>query len=249
MWCAILVNKSEPKADANPGPCMELMRGQWPEGAAEPAQWLVWRLEETLPQLLDLLPLDPAMYTGLKRVHHPDKQRQYIAARLALRTLLDLPTTVAILRQPSGAPRLSSVSHHVSLTHTHGYVAAMAHPSRPVGLDLETRHRPRNPETRHLFMNKQELAEYEARPDILRFLLVWSAKEALYKLYNDSSRGVLSFKEHLHIPLPPNALPPRGVLPTEVSLNGTPITTPLGYEITPDLVITWAISPLPLLQT
>ena len=113
--------------------------------------------------------------------------------RLATRNLLCAMTgddTITIDHEPSGKPflksqfstlnpQISNLNPQISISHTRGFAAAMLSYGVPVGIDIEyisdrvDRIAPR-------FIHPEEKAE-----TTLQRLLLWSAKETVYKLYSE----------------------------------------------------------------
>lgn len=108
-----------------------------------------------------------------------ERTRQWLACRIALRTLID-DNDAELYKDDLGKPHVTG-SQHVSLSHTQQFAVAIAG-HNPVGIDIEeitpriTRIAPR-------FMNSSELEMANGTDNLTILYLVWCAKEALYKLY------------------------------------------------------------------
>ncbi|MGB3548857.1 MAG: 4'-phosphopantetheinyl transferase superfamily protein, partial [Saprospiraceae bacterium] len=82
---------------------------------------------------------------------------------------------------------------HVSISHTHGRSAALAHP-RPCGVDIQ-QIVPKISRLAHKFIRPDETRPtLPDRDSLLYTHLIWSAKEALYKAYG---RRELAFQDNL----------------------------------------------------
>lgn len=135
---------------------------------------------------------------SLAKVHHPEKRLQWLAARHAARQLMPPGVAVAITNNEFGKPELAGADGHVSLSHTDGLAAALYSPRLAAGIDIERLGQPRNFDSRRLFMNEQEQALFAAHPNEKLFLVIWGAKECIYKIFSHRERG-LSFRHHMEV--------------------------------------------------
>ena len=124
-------------------------------------------------------------------ISSPSRKAEQIAWRTALRALTGTEAEVAYL--PSGAPTLTSTTHHISVSHNTKW-AAVAIGNTRCGIDIEllTRNFERIA-TRYISPEEAQLAE-SAHP--LFKPLLWSAKEAIYKYV--ATEGV-DFTEEIRV--------------------------------------------------
>lgn len=173
-----------------------------PPWFADKAEVCLWQLDEATAWFHAQRPLTADERPIYAQVTHPDRHRQWLAARHALRSLHPLPPDVGVINRPDGRPYLTDQSAEVSLSHTVGYVGAARSTTGWVGLDLENLSHPRNLDAVRMFMHPDERARFEAlrAADLVLatryFLVVWTAKEALFKLLRLKG-GEVSFKQHL----------------------------------------------------
>ncbi len=163
--------------------------------------FLIWRLDEPLTQLLDLLP--EGTDTGeLRTISHPQKQREWLASRIALQSLClkaGIPYQ-GIYKDPHGKPYLTGASVEISMSHSVDYVAVALRYTGRIGIDLE---RPGEKLLRVAakFLQPQEIAH--SRNDIRLLCHYWCAKEAAFKWYGQKGT---SFLHHIRIePFPDEA--------------------------------------------
>lgn len=123
------------------------------------------------------------------------------AARIAVRRLLACALgkkgTYPYQHTSTGAPYLAGEGMpYLSISHTEGYVAIALSIKRPIGIDIERisnqveRVTPR-------FITEDESSLLETLPPReyrLALHILWSAKEAAYKLSNPPSRSLLDFE-------------------------------------------------------
>lgn len=101
-------------------------------------------------------------------------------------------------------PKCSDSSISISLAHKHGKVVAVAS-SRPVGIDLEMLKEIRYAAIRNRICSEgeSEMLEHLALGEELSFFLIFSIKEAAFKVYSSQGAGVevLSDIEVQHVSL------------------------------------------------
>lgn len=90
----------------------------------------------------------------------------------------------------SGAPTIDIDRCHISISHTSGWIAIAKNYNHNIGIDIE-RCSSRILRVREKFLNTQELA-FIAHDDIIENTLAWTAKEALYKLFEGCGGASLS---------------------------------------------------------
>lgn len=154
--------------------------------------WGIWQIEESLDQLAEGLAGADSI---LAQNALAQKQRESLAARQLCRHLLESEGLVyeGLYKDEFGKPFLKNSSLQISLSHCHEVAAVVIHRHKVVGIDIE------QPRTQLRRVAPKFLSETEMRfteQDIVSLSLVWSAKEALYKLYG---RKQLFFKEELNI--------------------------------------------------
>ncbi len=109
--------------------------------------------------------------------HHEGRQREYVCVRLLLRAMVG-SDLVTIDHLPDGKPFLKGDARAVSISHTRGFCAVLL-ADESCGIDIEYVSN-RVDRIAHRFMRADETAT-----DTLGRLLVWSAKESLFKLCSD----------------------------------------------------------------
>ena len=87
-------------------------------------------------------------------------------------------------------------------------------------------------------MNPFELSLFEAKPDFNYFILLWSAKETLYKVFGQ--KGV-SFREHISFDLSDFRLFNRGVLKGRVNTGNECKAYDIYYAFEGDFLLTYTI--------
>lgn len=163
------------------------------------------------------------------------RQRERLAEQLLLTAMMDGDTSYSIDHEPSGKPFLTSpltpLTSHLSISHTRGYVVMLISEDSGVGVDIEYRS-DRVERIASRFIRPDEQVETTDEK-----LLLWSAKEAVYKLFSEDRLAffdmrVLSIGE--------------GMMQIENKKRDEVVA--VSYEFTPDYVLTYAILPAETLQ-
>lgn len=162
-------------------------------------QLIRWRITEDESTLTRHLTLTADEQADLTRIAHPGQRVEWLACRVALKTLIEEAgfPYMGLQKDEWGKPHLHSTVRgtflpgHISLSHTPGWAVAVWHFARPVGVDVEP--------VREQFvrvvprvLSASEIVDAAGQPE--RLAVYWCAKEAMYKLYG---KRQLTFREHL----------------------------------------------------
>ncbi|MDX1906352.1 MAG: 4'-phosphopantetheinyl transferase superfamily protein [Bacteroidia bacterium] len=196
-----------------------------------------WKIEEDELYFLERVKLYQHEWARLAAIVHPQKRLEWLSSRLCLKELIKISDRVLVesLNTQTGKPYLSDHSHFISYTHSTEYSAAIASQLYEVGIDIEYRHRNRNTRTRFLFMNEQELAWYHAQESKELFLMIWSAKETLYKMHG---RGY-TFKHDIALNLENFSLEQNGKFSALVQKDDVSNSYEVSYHLHPDFILTY----------
>ena len=157
------------------------------------ARLLIWELTESIEELLEQLELTELAAFEYKKIKSTKRKLEYLGVRIAINKLLN--ENISIIYDADGKPSVEAGNWQISISHSNKWIAVMAHPTRPVGIDIECpSDKIRNLYTR--FLNKTEQVELSDGTDIRKFQLAWSAKEALYKIIG---KQAVDFAQQLHI--------------------------------------------------
>jgi 4'-phosphopantetheinyl transferase len=155
----------------------------------------VWQITESHNELQAMLPSTILTDAELASISNEQKQIEFFCSRLTIRHLakhLGIKY-LGIKKDEYGKPYLVGSDWQMSLTHTANYVAAVMHPTNALGMDME------KPSDKIRRIAKKVFSEKEiidAEDDLEKLCILWSAKEALYKLYG---KRQVFFIEHLMI--------------------------------------------------
>ncbi len=155
----------------------------------------LWQITESKEELLAKLQEGYQEETFQKRSEQANAMH-YLASRCLIKEIF--PRELVFLNKNEyNQPALlvNQVPFHISITHATDMAGIYLSKENLPGLDLEKIDQ-RIARVKHKFMNTIELEFAGSENQISLQTLIWSAKEALYKVYGKKE---LDFKEHLHI--------------------------------------------------
>ena len=154
----------------------------------------VWKITEREDELLSYLNLNTDEQAELDKIKAPAARTEWAACRKLLKAVLHTEN-VFVVKDTFGKPFIENSSKHISISHTHGYAAAMIS-DKCCGIDvhkLETRIEKIAPK----FISDGEWLSINEDSDRLNKIhLYWSAKEAMYKFYGKKQ---LDFRHHMKV--------------------------------------------------
>lgn len=165
----------------------------------------IWKVTESIEQLRSLL-TDKSFtsdeYDNYKSV---SRQIEYLAVRVLLKELLG--DERIIMHYATGRPYIHGYADKISISHTKGYVAVAVHPVKEIGIDIEyfsvrvKKVVPRfvNGSEANILDGKLRLysdSTLKETMEVYLYLLIWSAKETIFKMIDNSE---VDFVKHLHI--------------------------------------------------
>ncbi|MCR5497944.1 MAG: 4'-phosphopantetheinyl transferase superfamily protein [Paludibacteraceae bacterium] len=140
----------------------------------------IWKMDEPAEDLLSLFSEKKGLYQSEVERHKSVKRRQeYLSVRVLL--LDALGHECDVFHDEMGKPSLPEEHLRISISHTKGYAAILLSPLREVGLDIE-QFSDKVFHVRDKFLRAEEKQIIDST-DRIQLLLCWSAKEAVYKLY------------------------------------------------------------------
>ena len=207
--------------------------------AGEDCRWGLWQVDETADQLRQALSPNETDLAALAAVHHPQKQREFMASRLLARQLVESwgVSYGGVAKLAHDKPALVGLPFGVSLAHTsvNGalWAAAIVHHRATVGIDLD-QDRPQLRAVQHKFLSDGELAQARAQPD--KLALYWCAKEVLYKMHPGRQ---VSFRQHLRVE--PFVAADPGQLRASIAVQEPPRPYTVYYRRHGPLVLAFAV--------
>lgn len=160
-------------------------------------RWGIWKVTESLEELLALLPDRGAIYSDdLAAFTSDSRKTEWLAVRVLVYSLIG--EIIPICYQPNGKPYFAVGSAHLSISHTKGYVAVILSSAYEVGIDIE-KVSERIHKVAHKFVREDENPHREEGQYTHALLLIWSAKETLFKCMNQEA---VDFRKHLYVDVP-----------------------------------------------
>lgn len=196
----------------------------------------IWQITESSDELYALLATDK-YDQQLAGKHHEARRAEWLAVRVLVKDLLG--TEVEVAYHPTGRPYLKGSDVSISISHTKGFAAVAYRHGGAVGMDIEYVS-PRVERIASRFTSQEEAAYIDGHNANGRqgyHLVNWSAKEALYKLYDSPSMA--EFKEVFRIA--PYRLSSYGTLHATIHAGAEEHTALVSYRIFSDFVCTWAL--------
>jgi phosphopantetheinyl transferase len=139
----------------------------------------VWKIEEDLDTLLELVILDPEEKKKYKGFRSNSRKLEFLSVRALLAELLG--KEASIVYNKNNKPFLRDGSHFISISHSHRLTAILLSTNEKVGIDLE--YMSSNIAAFSFkYMNRKEKVTKD--PEFRKYHLYvhWCAKEALYKI-------------------------------------------------------------------
>lgn len=146
-------------------------------------QFAIWKIDETESSLESILNPDSEDKQTYKSFSLEIRRKQWLVARILVNKLINKNSK--IFYNENGKPFLENESSHISVSHTQNYVAVITSDTSEVGIDIEHLS-DRIYKIKHRFMNDDEALKLPTSNELLYLYLLWSAKEAVYKIYNDT---------------------------------------------------------------
>ena len=203
------------------------------EHKADCYRWGIWKTDESLEELLALLPGPEKYEQQLKRFSSPHRRLEWLSVRVLLYRLLGEEKSIEYA--PSGKPRLADSSFFISISHTRGYVAVILSVVSEVGIDIE-QYGQRVHKVAHKYMREDETTSVYQGDDTWSLLLHWSAKEVMFKCMDADE---VDFREHLRIV--PFQVCERGEFFAEEYRTERRMKFHIRYLLHPDFVMTWQV--------
>lgn len=181
----------------------------------------IWQIDETTEELKRMLNNRAIVEKIEERYNNEKRIREQLISHLLLKHLLN--KTKEITHLPNGAPSIEGrADTHISISHSRKSIAVAISP-KPIGIDIEeigrnqyTLHKKfTTPKEQEWIENSRDLSQKQ-----LISAIIWSAKEAIYKLANING---LLFESEIEItPFDPN---------TETHFKATYRNTPCNCQL------------------
>ena len=153
----------------------------------------VWKIEEDLVTLLDLVSLDIDEKKKYKGFSSNSRKLEFLSVRTLLSELIG--KEARIVYNKNNKPFLKDGSRFISISHSHKLTAILLSTNEKVGIDLE--YMSSNiAAIAFKFLNWREKVTKELNDRRYHLYLHWCAKEALYKICDKEG---ISFRKNITI--------------------------------------------------
>lgn len=153
----------------------------------------VYEITENVDKLLEKLQLSEYEQLKFESIASEKRKLEFLGIRIAFKEMFG--KEFEIRYDSVGKPFLMDNSYKISISHSKKWIAVMAHPTRPVGIDIECR----NDKIQKLhkrFLSEVEQKELSNGENVGQLELAWSAKEALFKIIGNQA---VDFSKQLRI--------------------------------------------------
>lgn len=196
---------------------------------SEHAQIGLWKIEESVADLLAQLNLSASDQKILDSKKNNLRKREWLSARNLLKAML--PENTGIRYDTNGKPFLNESSNHISISHSGDYACVYICEQSPVGVDIQ-KLKPDISNGVDFFLSKEELHHFGKEDNVLLHIL-WSAKEAVYKFFAETDIDVR--KDIYLLPFQRNQ---SGTIEVNISYSDKTENLLLHYQMFGDYVLT-----------
>ena len=141
----------------------------------------VWKIEESLDQLIEQLNLREEDLKKLNAYKLDNRKKEFLATRCLIKEILGVDGLIDYL--DSGKPVLKNSNYKISISHTKGYVAVVFSYSEFAGVDIEYPSE-RVARVYQRFVSPQEELFIPDDKRIEYLTMMWCLKESMYKMYD-----------------------------------------------------------------
>ena len=157
--------------------------------------YLLWHIDEPQEVLLRDSELSTLTQPAYKKIAHPRKRKEWLAARLALKNLLaQLGHEYTEPQKDAwGRPYLANSNLHLSIAHCSPFAFAAVDQQHAIGIDIQLPCRQLQ-SVKEKFLVNEEIKD--SSNDLEKLCIYWCAKEAVYKAHGGKG---LSLKRDINI--------------------------------------------------
>jgi len=187
----------------------------------------VWKISESVDELLSMINFSEGERETFEKFKMKSRQAHWLSYRLAIRQLVDTECPCEFFYDEHGKLHFANLDYSLSVTHSGLYSGVIISKKHYVGIDIEKLGERINI-LAHKFLNKEELARLP-EVDQHKFLtVIWSAKEALYKLYGKSE------VQMEHMTIMPFVVGNEGIITGKLELDHFQKEYELSYHFSDD---------------
>lgn len=144
----------------------------------EDSHLVVWKLDEDLNYFLSKVELNGDETAQFEKIKSVGRRKEFLCSRMLIQNECD--QNEQLVYHKDGRPYLFSSSKHISISHSKTHVGVLLSEYKMPGLDVECVG-PRTGKIYDKFVGEEEKKHIE-RSDEMSTTLLWSAKEAVFKM-------------------------------------------------------------------
>ena len=172
----------------------------------------VWKISESVEELLSMIKFSDGERETFEKFKLKSRQAHWLSYRLAIRELMGNDSSCEFYYDKHGKLHFSNLDYSLSVTHSGLYSGVIISKKHYVGIDIEKLGERINI-LAHKFLNKEELSRLPEIDQHKFLTVIWSAKEALYKLYGKSE------VQMEHMTIYPFEMSNKGVIKGQLKLD------------------------------
>lgn len=164
----------------------------------EDTRLAIWQISEPQDFFISQLKLNEGDYSVIRSITSDSRLTEFLASRYCVRLLAGIEEELTLVKDEHGKPSVKGHPLHISITHCRGYAGAIISRNGTVGMDIEPIHT-RVMRIVQKFLSSKELSYLTPSREVDLAILMWSAKESIYKYYGQKG---LSFSRDINLGLP-----------------------------------------------
>jgi len=192
----------------------------------------VWKITESPETLLEMLKKH-GIYADLPFFRNPVRVSEWLTARV-LMSIMGIKQK--IIYTDAGKPVLDGEGTHISISHSKDYVAVIAHPEFPTGVDIE-KTGDRIHRVSSKFVNDREKAWLSKEHEMEQLYVIWGAKECAFKIFG---LGEIDFRDHLEVE--PFEFKDQGITSVRFKKGENDCIYQVFFQYLDDMMITYAFA-------
>jgi len=193
----------------------------------------IWQIAEPQEYFISQLKLNEADYSVIRTITSDSRLTEFLASRYCVRLLAGIEEELTLVKDEHGKPSVKGHPLNISISHCMGYAAAMISRKNVVGIDIEPIHG-RVMRVVEKFLSQKELNYLTPSREVDQAVLMWSAKEAIYKYYGQKG---LSFSRDIILDMPPTT--DQGVFTAKVTKPTGEVSHQIHFERLGGIMLTY----------
>lgn len=149
----------------------------------------VWKIEEELPTLLEMVDLSPEDLKRFEIFRSTSRKMEFLSVRALLAEMMG--RDARIVYNKNNKPFIKDGSHFISITHSNKLTAILMSRNERVGIDLEYMRLNINAFASK-FLNKREKITRRWADRTYHLYIHWCAKEAIYKICDKEGINIVN---------------------------------------------------------